>query len=180
MDITDIAFGPVIVNQTNCRKCLLYLSALKRLNHLERQVKGSQQLLLNTPTRFQVENMMLNIWLFPKSHRNDAHFIPIGFESSTLASNLLKIMPNAKAFHFGILSSTMHMAWVRATCGRLESRYRYSKDIVYNTFPGPLKQRTNKKQRLRKQQKEFWKLESSFLIPRLRIFTIRLRCRLRL
>jgi hypothetical protein len=48
-------------------------------------------------------------------------------------------IPNATPFHFGILSSTMHMAWVRYVCGRLESRYRYSAQIVYNNFPWPEK-----------------------------------------
>jgi hypothetical protein len=47
------------------------------------------------------------------------------------------IIPDATLYHFGILSSTMHMAWVRAVCGRLESRYRYSAGIVYNNFPWP-------------------------------------------
>jgi hypothetical protein len=46
-------------------------------------------------------------------------------------------IPNGNIYHFGILMSTMHMAWVKTTCGRLESRYRYSKDIVYNNFPWP-------------------------------------------
>ncbi len=54
-----------------------------------------------------------------------------------LASNLVKIVPDATLFHFGILNSTMHMAWVRYTCGRLKSDYRYSKDIVYNNYPWP-------------------------------------------
>ena len=44
-------------------------------------------------------------------------------------------MPNADLYHFGILMSNVHMAWVRAVCGRLEMRYRYSNDIVYNNFP---------------------------------------------
>jgi hypothetical protein len=47
------------------------------------------------------------------------------------------IIPNAEIYHFGILTSTMHMAWTRYVCGRLEMRYRYSKDIVYNNFPWP-------------------------------------------
>jgi hypothetical protein len=51
-------------------------------------------------------------------------------------------------YHFGMLSSTMHNAWIRATCGRLESRYRYSKDIVYNNFPGPIYQKIPSKIRL--------------------------------
>ena len=54
-----------------------------------------------------------------------------------LCSNLVKIVPNASLYHFGILTSNVHMAWVRAVCGRLKSDYRYSKDIVYNNFPWP-------------------------------------------
>lgn len=47
------------------------------------------------------------------------------------------MIPNASVYHFGILTSNLHMAWMRAVCGRLEMRYRYSKDIVYNNFPWP-------------------------------------------
>ena len=65
-------------------------------------------------------------------------FIPFGFEQpSTMCSNLVKLAPNATLFHFGILSSTMHNAWVRTTCGRLKSDYRYSAAIVYNNYPWP-------------------------------------------
>ena len=46
-------------------------------------------------------------------------------------------MPDATLYHFGILESSTHMAWMRTVCGRLEMRYRYSKDIVYNNFPWP-------------------------------------------
>ena len=56
---------------------------------------------------------------------------------TVIASNLCLIIPNAALYHFGILSSAMHMAWVRNVCGRLESRYRYSAGIVYNNFPWP-------------------------------------------
>ena len=52
----------------------------------------------------------------------------------TLCSNAVRIMPNANLYHFGVLTSNVHMAWVRAVCGRLKSDYRYSKDIVYNNF----------------------------------------------
>ena len=51
--------------------------------------------------------------------------------------NLLKLMPNASLYHFGVLTSNVHMAWMRAVAGRLKSDYRYSKDIVYNNFPWP-------------------------------------------
>jgi len=49
-----------------------------------------------------------------------------------IASNLALLIPTVTRYHFGILSSTMHMAWVRQVCGRLESRYRYSSKLVYN------------------------------------------------
>jgi hypothetical protein len=65
-------------------------------------------------------------------------YIPIAFlPPTTIASNLLNIVPHATLFHFGVLSSAMHMAWMRQVCGRLESRYRYSNKLVYNTFPWP-------------------------------------------
>ena len=54
-----------------------------------------------------------------------------------LCSNLVKIIPNATLYHFGVLTSSVHMSWMRAVCGRLEMRYRYSKDIVYNNFIWP-------------------------------------------
>ena len=54
-----------------------------------------------------------------------------------LCSNLVKIVPNASIYHFGILESNMHMAWMRTVCGRMKSDYRYSNDIVYNNFPWP-------------------------------------------
>lgn len=95
--------------------------------------------LAKTPTRFHVENMPSTTFLvIPEVSSERRAFIPIGFmHPDTLCSNLVKIVPNATLYHFGILSSTMHMAWVRAVCGRLESRYRYSGGIVYNNFPWP-------------------------------------------
>ena len=57
--------------------------------------------------------------------------------SDVIGSNQIYIFPNASLFHFGVLQSTMHNAWIRYTCGRLESRYRYSAGIVYNNFPWP-------------------------------------------
>ena len=56
---------------------------------------------------------------------------------SVIASNLLFLIPDADLFHFGVLESNVHMAWMRTVCGRLKSDYRYSKDIVYNNFPWP-------------------------------------------
>ncbi len=55
----------------------------------------------------------------------------------TLCSDLVFIIPNASLYNLGVLTSNVHMAWMRAVCGRLKSDYRYSKDVVYNNFPWP-------------------------------------------
>ena len=58
-------------------------------------------------------------------------------DQDTIPTNLVITIPGATLYHFGVLTSAVHMAWVRAVCGRLKSDYRYSKDIVYNNFPWP-------------------------------------------
>ncbi len=95
--------------------------------------------LAETPTRFHVENIPNdNYLIIPEVSSERRAFIPIGFMSpETLCSNLVKIAPQATLFHFGVVTSTMHMAWVRTVCGRLKSDYRYSSGIVYNNFPWP-------------------------------------------
>lgn len=117
--------------------------AMKRVQAVKSSRLASKsaptQKLAATPTRFHVENMPATPYLvLPEVSSERRQFIPFGFENpSTFCSNLVKIAPAATLFHFGILSSTMHNAWVRATCGRMKSDYRYSKDIVYNNFPWP-------------------------------------------
>ena len=62
----------------------------------------------------------------------------MGFiDDSKIVTNAVLFIPNATLYHFGILTSNVHMAWMRAVCGRLKSDYRYSKDVVYNNFPWP-------------------------------------------
>jgi hypothetical protein len=76
--------------------------------------------------------------LIPSVSSERRKIIPIGFmPQETIASNLNLIIPGATRYHFGILTSTMHMAWVRQVCGRLKSDYRYSNKLVYNNFPWP-------------------------------------------
>ena len=58
-------------------------------------------------------------------------------EPPTVPSNAIRLLPDARPWHFGLLTSAMHMAWLRGVGGRLESRYRYSIGLVYNTFPLP-------------------------------------------
>ena len=76
--------------------------------------------------------------LVPRTTSENRSYIPIGFFSKDfIVSDTCQSIPNASLFHFGILNSTMHMAWVKTTCGRLKSDFRYSKDIVYNNYPWP-------------------------------------------
>ena len=58
-------------------------------------------------------------------------------DGNTIVSDAVQIIPDATLYHFGVLTSNVHMAWTRAVCGRLEMRYRYSKDVVYNNFIWP-------------------------------------------
>ena len=76
--------------------------------------------------------------LIPRVSSERRAYIPIGFVTNhTIASDATLIIPNAQPFHFGVLTSMMHMAWMRHVCGRLEIDYRYSGKIVYNNFPWP-------------------------------------------
>lgn len=98
------------------------------------------QKLATTPTRFHVENFPIGSYLLiPEVSSEKRLYLPIGFLSpSIMTSNLAKIFPNATLYEFGIMTSIMHNAWMRTTCGRLKSDYRYSVGIVYNNFPWPL------------------------------------------
>ena len=95
--------------------------------------------LADKPTRFHVENMPEGTYiLVPEVSSERRRYVPMGFMTpDVLCSNLVKIIPDASLYHFGILTSNVHMAWMRTVCGRLKSDYRYSKDIVYNNFPWP-------------------------------------------
>jgi hypothetical protein len=74
--------------------------------------------------------------VIPATSSENRKYIPFGFLGKNhIPLNSVYIIPDATLYHFGVLTSQMHMAWVNAVCGRLESRLRYSKDIVYNNFP---------------------------------------------
>jgi hypothetical protein len=92
-----------------------------------------------TPRRFHFENMPQDSFiLIPEVSTNRRQYIPMGFlPPDVIASNLVKILPGASLYHFGILTSSVHMAWTNAVCGRLGVGYRYSVNIVYNNFPWP-------------------------------------------
>nr|WP_202985554.1 DNA methyltransferase [Thiospirillum jenense] len=79
-----------------------------------------------------------NYLLVPRVSSETRKYIPVGYmNSDVICGDANLVIPDAALYHFGVLTSAMHMAWVRAVCGRLESRYRYSINIVYNNFPWP-------------------------------------------
>lgn len=76
--------------------------------------------------------------LIPRHSSQNRRYIPIGyFTKDTICGDANMLIPDASLYLFGILTSNVHMAWVRTVCGRIKSDYRYSKDIVYNNFPWP-------------------------------------------
>ncbi len=97
------------------------------------------QKLASTPTRFHVENFPTGPYLVvPKVSSERRPYIPIGFLTpETMCSDLVFIVDDATRYHFGVLSSRMHMAWMRQVAGRLKSDYRYSTGLVYNNYPWP-------------------------------------------
>lgn len=123
---------------------------LNRLPLVKSRVEGVRRMRLasraqatrrkaRTSTLFaQIAQPITDYLLVPLVSSERRYYIPIGFmPKEVIASNLCCVVPNAAPYHLGVLSSAMHMAWVRQFAGRLESRYRYSKDIVYNNFPWP-------------------------------------------
>lgn len=76
--------------------------------------------------------------IVPLTTGETRRYIPLAFMSANVkTTNACSIIPSATLYHFGVLTSDVHMGWMRAVCGRLKSDYRYSKDIVYNNFPWP-------------------------------------------
>lgn len=95
--------------------------------------------LATTPTRFHVENIPPSLYLLIPRHSSERRkYIPIGYvEPEILAGDSCLIVSDTTPYHFGILSSAMHMAWVKQVCGRLKSDFRYSASLVYNNYPWP-------------------------------------------
>ena len=106
-----------------------------RLNSTKAQTRESAE----TPTLFQeIRQPNSNYIIIPRHSSENRNYIPFGFVSSEIIVNdAVQILPSASLYHFGVLTSSVHMAWMRTVCGRLKSDYRYSANIVYNNFPWP-------------------------------------------
>ena len=127
-------------NPSNLRKIPLILERINAVRDWRSsRDRATTRKLAATPTLFaEIRQPFSDYIAIPTVSSERRNFIPMALLSAeVIASNQLYVVAGATLFHFGILSSTMHNAWVRAVCGRLESRYRYSAAIVYNNFPWP-------------------------------------------
>ncbi|MCQ2351800.1 MAG: methylase, partial [Paludibacteraceae bacterium] len=119
-------------------------SVMERINNV-REMRASSKRdatrkLADIPTLFgEIRQPETGSYLLvPSTSSERRRYIPLGFfDCNIISTNANLIIPNASLYHFGVLTSNVHMAWMRAVCGRLKSDYRYSKDIVYNNFPWP-------------------------------------------
>ena len=114
----------------------------------QQKITGDAYKLRNTPAlmrpnkRFKEESFVV----IPGVSGEKRRYIPFGYvEKGSIPGNSIMLAIGANHYHFGIICSNVHMAWTRAVCGRLESRYRYSTDIVYNNFPWPSPSEEQKK-----------------------------------
>lgn len=125
-------------------------SVLKTLPYVLKRVSGVKKFRENskdkntqksaaTPALFQANRQPKGSYLaLPRTSSENRYYMPIGYlDSSVIATDNLQTIADAKLFHFGVLMSVMHNSWLRCTCGRLKSDYRYSAGIVYNNFPWP-------------------------------------------
>ncbi len=125
-------------------------AAIKKSSFLKKRIEGVRKFRLDSPKKatqksadtpylFQeIRQPHSNYIIIPRHSSQARRYVPFGFVSPDIIVNdAVQIIPNASLYMLGIISSNVHMAWMRAVCGRIKSDYRYSKDIVYDNFPWP-------------------------------------------
>ena len=132
-------------NPSELRKMPLVMKRIEACRQDRMNGAEDRQKLANTPTLFREINNPSQYLIIPRVSSENRRYIPIGFlDSDTIPTDSATIISDAGLYEFGILTSSVHMAWMRAVAGRLKSDYRYSKDIVYNNFPWPLQMENGK------------------------------------
>ncbi len=119
------------------RKMKLVMERVKKVREFRlKSPAAATRKAAETPYLFQSNRQpKTNYLAIPRVSSENRRYIPIGFMApDIIISDAVQIIPNATIYHFGILTSSVHMAWMRAVCGRLEISYRYSATIVYNNF----------------------------------------------
>ncbi len=125
---------------SDLKKCKNILDRVERVKLFrEKSKKAATREKAKTPTLFDENHECMSDYVaIPKVSSENRRYIPIDYiPQKVIAGDKIFMMPNAGMYHFGVLTSNVHMAWMRAVCGRLEMRYSYSNTIVYNNFPWP-------------------------------------------
>ncbi|MBQ2652574.1 MAG: class I SAM-dependent DNA methyltransferase [Methanobrevibacter sp.] len=127
-------------NPAELQRCPLILERVEKVRDLRNKSKRKEtQELAKTPTRFgEVRQPDSNYILVPRVSSVNREYIPMAFfDKDKIVSDSCSCVPNAELYDFGILTSKMHMTWVKYICGKLKGDYRYSPSIVYNNYPFP-------------------------------------------
>ena len=125
-------------------ECMKRIEAVREYR-LKSKSPGTVKL-AETPTSFHVTNMPIGSYIvIPQVSSERRRYIPMGYmDDGVLCSDKVRIMPEGSLYHFGILESNVHMAWMRTICCRLKSDYSYTVNDVYNNFPWPTPTDTQK------------------------------------
>ena len=131
-------FWLVGANPSEFRKCPILMNRIEAVRNFRlKSSKAATVQSAETPTIFgEMRPCESDYIAIPKVSSEQRRYIPMDYlPAEILAGDKLFQMPNASLYHFGVLTSNIHMAWMRAVCGRLKSDYSYSNTIVYNNFP---------------------------------------------
>ncbi len=126
------------ISPSDIKKVPPVLEAVLKVKEMrEKSNRSATQKLANTPYLFgEIRQPDKEYILIPRHSSENRKYIPMGYiDNGAICGDSNMMLSNTSLYHFGVLTSNVHMAWVRAVCGRLKSDYRYSKDIVYNNFP---------------------------------------------
>jgi hypothetical protein len=116
------------------------MERLKRIREFRlKSAKASVRIQADTPSLFsEIRQPNSTYIIIPRHSSENRKYIPFGFfDKATIVSDSCTALPDAQLYHFGIITSEMHMAWVKMTCGRIKSDFRYSNTLVYNNYPWP-------------------------------------------
>ena len=128
-------YDPAEISQSS--EALRRIEAVRQMRL--KSSKAATRRCADTPMHFQEDRQPDTDYLIVPCHSSeDRQYIPIGYMTpDVICGNANQMIPNASFYHFGVLESSVHMAWMRVVCGRIKSDYRYSNEIVYNNFPWP-------------------------------------------
>ncbi len=127
-------------NPSDLKKCPLIMERVQKVKEMRlASTKEATRKFADYPTRFmELRQPETDYLLVPRVSSEQRRYIPIGYmPKDVISTDANMVLPNATLYHFGVLTSNVHNAWMRAVAGRLKSDYRYSNTIVYNNFPWP-------------------------------------------